>query len=331
MARQPKPYYRKAQDRWVCTIDGNRITLGKDREAAHLKFHELMLDRDNLSAEVHTLYGLSQVYLDWCEIHRAKITYDNHKRFLRSFIKDVGKSLKINGLKNHHLHKWIDSKTYASTSKNDAISIVLRMLNWAVEQGHIVRSPIVKITKPKRQRREVYYTDEQWQLIRSHVTDGFVDFLDFLWSTGCRPKEGRDLEARHVDLKHDLVAFDSSEAKGEIARVLYLTPESRGILDRMIAERPEGPLFINRRGNRWTKDAVKCRLTRISKKVNFRVIAYGTRHSYATEGLKNGVDSVLIAHLMGHQDPTMVAKTYSHVSKDVDFLKQVAQKVRAEE
>ncbi|MEM9412954.1 MAG: integrase, partial [Planctomycetota bacterium] len=199
MSRQSKPYYRKAQKRWVCTIDGKRITLGTDKEEAHRKFHELMLDRENLAAEINTLYGLSQAYLDWVEKHRAAGTYANQLRILKSFIDNVGKIIKVAALKNHHLTKWTDSKDdWTSTSKNDAISTVLRMLNWAVEQGYILRSPIAKISKPKRMPREIYYTTEQWKAICSHVKDGFIDLLDFLWSTGCRPKEARELEARHV-------------------------------------------------------------------------------------------------------------------------------------
>ncbi len=38
--------------------------------------------------------------------------------------------------------------------------------------------------------------------------------------------------------------------------------------------------------------------------------AYGIRHSFATEGLKNGVDSVALAVIMGHADVSMIARTY---------------------
>jgi|GEM_PF-2324991 len=32
MSREPKPYFKKQQQRWVCTIDGKRITLGADKK-----------------------------------------------------------------------------------------------------------------------------------------------------------------------------------------------------------------------------------------------------------------------------------------------------------
>jgi site-specific recombinase XerD len=121
----------------------------------------------------------------------------------------------------------------------------------------------------------------------------------------------------------------ADESKGEVARVLFLTPDSKAILEKLTKKNTDGPLFLNSQGNPWTKDSVKCRLTRISAKAGFRVIAYGARHSYATEGLKNGVDSIVIAHLMGHKDTAMVAKVYSHLAKNPKYLADQAQKVKS--
>ena len=235
--------------------------------------------------------------------------------------------MKVARLESHHLTKWIDSLPWKPTSKNDAISVAQRMFNWAIEHGHLKQSPVPKIKKPKRQRREVHYTKKQWDAVREHANGCFTDFLDFLWSTGCRPKEARDLEARHVDLKSGLAMFQSAEAKGEIPRVIFLTPESREILARLVEKRPEGRIFLNSRGLPWTKDSVKCRLTRISKKVGFRVIAYGARHSYCTRALKQGVNATVVASLLGHKDASMISKVYSHLAKDIEFLKVQAKNV----
>jgi integrase len=329
MPRQPKPYYRKAQKRWVCTIQGRRITLGPNREAAFAKFHELMLNQDNLSAEVNTLYDLSQVFLDWCKANRHENTYGNYLRYLKDFISSVGRRLKIASLKAHHLTKWVQRDTWNSTTRNMAMTAVQRMLNWAVEQGHIERSPIANLTKPKSLRREVFYSDQQWKQIRSYVSDGFIDLLDFMWETGCRPKEARNLETRHIHFLQDMCIFAVSESKGEEAqRVIFLTSKAKKILEKLTKVHPTGPIFLNTRGNHWTKDSIKCRLSRISKKVGFRVIAYGTRHSYATHGLMNGTDSIVLSQLMGHQDTSMLAKVYQKLAQNPDYLREQAKMVR---
>jgi integrase len=45
-----------------------------------------------------------------------------------------------------------------------------------------------------------------------------------------------------------------------------------------------------------------------------RYSLYALRHSWATNALKRGVDPLTVAILMGHQDPSMLARVYQHFS-----------------
>lgn len=319
MPRDPKPYYRQVQNRWVCTIDGKRLTLGSDKKAAFEKFHKLMLNRKAVASELRTVYQLSQSYLDWCEENRSVGTYENHKRYLKSFIGSIGKTLKISNLRKHHVLNWSKDKG-GTTSQNDAIAIVQRMFNWAVELEYLDSSPIPKVTKPKRKRREIVYTPDQWTAIKTHANPSLTALIDFLWTTGCRPKEGRTVEARHVH--NDLVIFPPDESKGETdSRVIFLTPNAKAIIAPLLKEK--GSLFKNTRGVPWTKDALVQAMQRISGKVGFRCIAYGARHSYATNALIRSVDTVSLSHLMGHKSTRMVSN-YAHLSQNVEHLRQQA-------
>jgi len=42
MPRNPKPYYRKQTQSWYFSTGGKQYPLGKDREQAFAKFHELV-------------------------------------------------------------------------------------------------------------------------------------------------------------------------------------------------------------------------------------------------------------------------------------------------
>lgn len=325
MSRESKPYLRKQTKSWYCSIAGRQISLGKDREAAFEKFHALMADPSRVKNELTTLYDLSQVYLDWCQKKRKPATYDRHRYYLQLFIGKVGKQLRPSRLEARQVTEWHEGLEIGSTAQNDAVAIVQRMLNWAVEQKYLASNPISGMEKPKRKRRDICYTPGQWELIRQHAQEPFGSLLDFLYLTGCRPLEARKLEARHL---HDsLIIFPAVESKGEQEpRVIYLTADAKSIVELLIEQRPNGPLFRNLRGEPWTKDAIKNRLNRISSKVGFRVIAYGLRHSWATQALMSGVDSTSVAHLMGHRDTTMVNRVYGHLTKNPDFLLQQAQK-----
>ncbi len=326
MPRPSKPYLRKQTKSWYCSIGGQQISLGRDREAAFAKFHELMADRAQIAGAVTTLYDLTQAYLDWVQDNRKPATYKRHRHYLKRFIDAIGKRMRPPQLRVHHVAKWYEGLGVSSTTQNDAVAILQRMLNWAVELEYLSRNPIQCMKKPRRKRRDVFYTPQQWALIRQHAQEPLTSLLDFLYLTGCRPLEARSIEARH--LHGDLVIFPADESKGETEpRVIYLTAEPKAILERLALENPAGPLFRNSRGRPWTKDAIKCRLTRISEKVGFRVIAYGARHSFATQALTSGgVDPISVAHLMGHKDTSMVSRVYSHLAKNPDFLRQQAEK-----
>ena len=328
MPRQSKPYFRQQTQSWYCSINGKQFPLGKNKTQAFEKFYELMGKGDELKSFKSTLYDLTQAYLDWCQANRKPGTYDNHKKYLSSLIDSVGKKLRVGDLKKHHLTKWMEGKDWGSTSQHDAVSVVKRAYNWAMEEGYIAFNPIAQVRKAPKKRRDIFYSADQWAKIREQAKGPLIDLLDFLWSTGCRPQEARILEASHVH--GDVVIFALDESKGEKhQRVLFLTSEPLAIIKRLSTDYPSGPLFRNRHGRPWTKDAIKCALTRISEKVGFRVIAYGARHGYATNALLNGVDPISVSHLMGHRSPAMVSKVYSHLAQNHDFLRQQAVKASA--
>ena len=53
---------------------------------------------------------------------------------------------------------------------------------------------------------------------------------------------------------------------------------------------------------------------------------YTLRHSWATRALENGLDSLTVAVLMGHRDPSMLARVYQHLSHNPEHLLEQARK-----
>ncbi len=74
---------------------------------------------------------------------------------------------------------------------------------------------------------------------------------------------------------------------------------------------PKGPILLNTKGRPWTKDSINCRFDRLKKKLGKRACAYAIRHTYATEGLLKGLDSLTLSQLMGHADTTQLSRTYA--------------------
>jgi integrase len=53
---------------------------------------------------------------------------------------------------------------------------------------------------------------------------------------------------------------------------------------------------------------------------------YALRHSWATNALQRGVDALTVAILMGHKDPSQLAKVYQHLSHNPKHLLEQAKK-----
>ena len=131
--KQPKPFFRRFTQSWYVQIGNQQINLGRDRKLAWEKYHQLMANREAVREQVTTVAQLFDVYLEWCSTRRSPGTYRNNRMYLRSFIDCVGTRLSVAKLKPLHLSNWMDAHAdWTDTTRNDAISIAQRPLNWAV-------------------------------------------------------------------------------------------------------------------------------------------------------------------------------------------------------
>ncbi|SMP77076.1 Site-specific recombinase XerD [Neorhodopirellula lusitana] len=329
--RQPKPFYRKSKQAWYVQVGKRQVSLGKDEKQAWKRYHQVMAENEPIKDNT-TIETLFERYLDWVQEHRKPGTYTKVRYLLSRFARFIGKKAKVAKLSGADLSRWVESEsTWNSTTRSDGIKAVLRCFNWAVGKQYLVANHVASVPeKPSRKRREVVYSDTEWQELRGYVNDtAFGDLLDFMWETGCRPLEARMLESRHVDLKAGVAIFPPSEAKGgKHERVIYLTDTAAEICQRRVERYPSGPIMRNKTGRPWTKDAIGCRFQRLTRKLGRRACAYAIRHSFATQGLINGLDSLTLSQLMGHSDVSTLAKNYAHLAKNPSYLREQARKLR---
>jgi integrase len=52
------------------------------------------------------------------------------------------------------------------------------------------------------------------------------------------------------------------------------------------------------------------------------------RKGFATESLKAGVDTVTLAHLLGHRDPSMISRVYGQVQQDPEHMANAARRAK---
>lgn len=275
-----------------------------------------------------TVSAILSKFLDWNRKHRSPRTCEWYAGHLSGFLDHLGDQadMPVAELKPYHIVEWIDAhEKWGDNYRRGAIVAVQRAFNWAAELGYVADSPVKKIKKPPARRREIFMTPEDFEAILAQLREGdpFRDIFLFVWLTGCRPQEARHIEPRHVELERERIVFPAEESKGKRAkRVIYLHGVSLEMVTRLVAEGREGKLFLNSRGQPWTKYALCNRFYRISQKLGKRLFCYAARHGFCERKLLQGHGVLTVAHLLGHADGTMVSKVYSHLDKEDGHLRK---------
>ena len=68
------------------------------------------------------------------------------------------------------------------------------------------------------------------------------------------------------------------------------------------------------------REAVRKLQEKLAKTLAPKYCLYHMRHTWMNRLLRKGVDSLTVAVLAGHQNPSTLAKTYQHLSQDRDYL-----------
>ncbi len=275
-----------------------------------------------------TIKDLSEKYLVWCGKHRAPRSCEWYEGHIKQFMTYMGENSSIDAekIKPFHLVEWVDSNPkWGNTYKRSGMIAIQRVLSWGIQMGHVTTNPLVGLKKPTADSRNNHMKPEDFDNIVSKLrhNDSFKDILLFCWHSGCRPQEARHIEPRHVNLVDGVITFPREESKGQRRkRVIYLHEITLEIMTRLMSQGREGKLFLNNRGTPWTKWALCNRMHRLSKMTGKRMAMYDARHGFATRKLIQGHDHLTIAALMGHRDGSMLAKVYSHIDKDVVYLRK---------
>jgi integrase len=319
--KEPKPFYREFTQSWYVQIGKRQINLGPDKAEAFAEYHVLMTQRKTIRAADPAVVLIDR-FLEWVQNARAATTYEWYRMHLASFAAFIGKRLKADDIRPHHVTEWVQkqhSKSAANTV-HGAMRAVQRVFNWGCKQGYITNHPLIGLEKPTPTRREMVLDDVEFSAVLARATDQAErDLLTTLWETGCRVQEIRLVEAKHFDRAERRWVFPPSKSKGkQVSRVVYLSDTAFEISKRLAAQHPEGMLFRNRQGRQWTRNAIKCRFRKHGVKDLCGTVF---RHSWITRALMSGVDPITVSVLAGHANLHMVANRYSHLAKRPTFLR----------
>jgi integrase len=343
MARQSNgPWWNADKGKWFVWHVGRKVNLKTDdeREAVR-RWHRLMAGDvpeprtqhpvtpppipDTPKCYTLTVKQLADAFLADADKRMSKACRRNYTLFLNAFTAEHGgkdaetvNEADVDGVSRNP--KW--SVTYRS----GFIGCVLTVYRWGLRNKVIGTNPIGDMKKPPKESRgaDAVVSQDVHERLLAHADPMFGDFLRLLWATGARPGEVTSITTDMVKrMANGVIPLKEHKTAGKgKSRTLILNPDAVVILQRWAVGR-EGKLFP------FTRKAVTSRMDRLRKKAGVSgVIAYGYRHTFATDALSNGVPDATVAALLGHCDTSMIHRHYSHLSSRTQALRDAVGKVR---
>ena len=171
-----------------------------------------------------------------------------------------------------------------------------------------------KESKGKKAQRVVYLTNEGIAILAPLLKPGHI----FLNAKG-RPWTADSINCAFCRLQMEM-------GRRELAESGHLPPRPK--LPKKAVVGVEGFKqardTYRREIRAWEAEVKRLALGRGQK---FHMGAF--RKGYTTEALKNGVDTVTVAHLLGHKDAVMVSRVYAKVQQDPAFMAAAAERAKA--
>jgi len=318
MGRRPKPWYKASHRAWYTKIDGRPIRLGETEKEAEREFHRLMAERGTGGAAVVSRMSLESLADLWYDDIKGGIkprTQEQYREYTQSLIRFTGR-IQARELKPYHVRQWLKANPgwKSSSTQHLAVSIAKMITAWGCAMGYLPSDPWAKVKRPPMLRRKPVEPIAAERLVEGIRSPEFREFLAVAIETGCRPGELRTLEAGRIDwgARTAIVTGKMGE------RTVYLSARAIVILQIWAKRYPEGPVLRNTRGDPWGEKAIQCQFERAGKRVSppVKVVPYHTRGLFASLALRRGVDSLLVAKLLGHRDLAMLERHYASVASD---------------
>jgi integrase len=339
MARPAKVWWNKGKEAWYATIGGKKVRLAdgyKNKAEAERRWHEYKAKENAPVLRHHNpIKVMAELYLDYIEAGHPS-SYNSHRHYLKDLctlfpdlsVKDVNATLVARWL-HHHRDAW------GEASRWSAVTILHACLNWAAkpEQNLIDANPIrgIKRGSPVSRGADTLIDPADHDAVFAACNQPVRDVLTALQQTGARPGSIRGIEAKDCDFVNGVIRLARHKTASKTGKplIIPMTEAMRKLCERLCERWPEGPIFRTARGKPWTCGYLSEYICRAKEKLELkgRYIAYGHRHTTATDLLAAGVPDAHVAQILGHTTTQMIYLHYGHLGSRIQPLKDALERV----
>jgi integrase len=282
------------------------------------------------NGDSNPLAAIFEHYLRHLEKHASEKTFKEYRKVFRDFL-ETWPDLLVKEVKPFHLEQWWEGK-HANWSEGTRLygaTAIRSALNWAsgAQAGIIPANPLKGMVMPKGRSRgaETLVSWADHDKLIEVVPEDLRDVLEALRHTGTRPSMVSKVTAAQFYADAGIWRIDEHKTSKKTGKPLVV-PLSSVVVDickRLAKKYPEGPLFRTKKGEPWNPTKLASRILWYKKKIGVDVIAYGYRHTVATELLEAGVPDAQVAAILGHGNTAMIYRHYSHLGSKMTQLRGV--------
>ncbi|MFQ5860639.1 MAG: site-specific tyrosine recombinase XerD [Dehalococcoidia bacterium] len=225
----------------------------------------------------------------------------------------------------------LEARQYSPATKARKVAALKSLFGFLVEEGTMENNPTEGLSAPRVGRSLPKFLAEEEvehllaQPDREHTPEAQRDkaMLELLYATGMRVSELVNIDVQDVRLD-EREPWIRCLGKGSKERDIPLHHRAARVLRYYIASvRPrlasnhERALFVNRRGERITRQGFWLRLKSYAKQANINkpITPHIIRHSFATHMLRGGASLRNVQAYLGHASVTST-QVYTHLTDD---------------
>ncbi len=280
-------------------------------------------------------------YLEYLEVERGYSqntvsAYRNDLGQFQTYLESLDPATRPRGWGNvtrdHIVGYMLEMKEreYASSTVARKIAAVKSFFGYLVDEGYLRKNPANELESPKVEKHlpSAIGPEEIERLLAAPEGDTPTAYrdralLEMLYATGLRVSELVSLDVADVNLQ---AGTARCMGKGSKERVLPIYDQALVVVDAYITKgrpglvhnNPEEPaLFLNRRGQRLTRQGLWLIIKRYVEKVDIQgnVTPHTLRHSFATHMLRGGAGLREVQQMLGHANIS-TTQVYTQVTNE---------------
>lgn len=259
-----------------------------------------------------------------------KTIYD-YEQFIKPFLQFIGAQRAFFSITQADLTSYLGkllSRPLSKSTRATYIRHVKIFLRWA-QKEYKAAYMAETIRVPRSPRREVrIYSDEDVKAIFDSITTE-TEWLTLrnkcivalMYDSGLRQAEVCNIKLRNILLSENRMTV---HGKGDKERVVPLGKLTQCYMQGYLSHCPYKSdfLFVTRRGEPLTCNAVKLMVSRISDSLPFELSSHKLRHNFATNycidqyDRYGQIDIYRLMYLMGHED-VETTRRYLHFAYEI--------------